>query len=323
MATPATATNLSYVGWAKETTPGTPVTATVFTPFTSVTPHDIYGYLEDRAMRGSMAPLANVVLGTAHAEYEIQGNVHPDTIGHPIMGVLGKDTVTGAGPYSHVLSTLNNAATASNQPPTYTMVDFDGVVTTARQMAYFMFSEVTFNFSPDTLLTYTTHGIGRKSGSVAAPTNVPTTTAVMPGWNTAVTIGGSGNTKVLSGSLSIKRGLVIPDTLNASQDPTMFFGGDVTVDGSLSFIPTDDTERALYSGNTQPAVVITITQPTSNYSIAFQMTKCAFRDAQANRGQEYVTLPMNFTAVANTTDATAGATSPIKVTISNNQSAAY
>ena len=72
----------SYVGIAKEVTPGTPVAATDFIPLMkdSLKPVDIIAPLYDTGLRGSMAQNYNYIQGRRHTEIDLGGPVFADTV---------------------------------------------------------------------------------------------------------------------------------------------------------------------------------------------------------------------------------------------------
>lgn len=75
----------SFIGIAKEGTrsPGvapTPVAATDFLPVKSITPFDNIKYLDDQNWRGSMVETYGTQAGPIYSDFEIGGDVFPDTI---------------------------------------------------------------------------------------------------------------------------------------------------------------------------------------------------------------------------------------------------
>src|SRR5437016_2060817 len=114
----------SFLGIAKETTPGTAVAATAILPVTDAKPKINVMYLPDEGMRASQAKTYGEVQGPTYAEYEYGGAVYADAIGWPLVGVLGDLATTGASaPFTHGIALLNSGALT----PTYTLSDYNGV----------------------------------------------------------------------------------------------------------------------------------------------------------------------------------------------------
>jgi len=77
----------------------------------------------------------------------------------------------------------------------------------------------------------------------------------------------------------------------------------------------------------QSALVVTFTDTNdqsgaTNNSITLTMTKTQFKMPKRTVGKEYTEIEVEFTAIANATDAISGY-APVKTTTSNGQSAAY
>lgn len=316
----------SYLGIAKETrpTPGsapTPVAATDFIPFTSINPLDNVAYLDDKGIRGSMTEEYNVIQGRIHSEFEINGDVFPDTIGYIVSGVLGDVTTTGASaPYTHAISLLNSQA-SNGQPTTYTLSDYYSLGSAStRQYAGAQFASVDFKFTADALLTYTSKAFGYQSVTATNPTPSFSTVAPLPAWTGSVTLGGSASSLLADGNCNISRAVSPIFTVIGNQRPYQLFAGPVTVDGALTLVFESDTELGYYLNNTQPALDIDFTSGAgaSAVEVKLHMTKCAFTQAKIDRSKDYIELSVNYKALANTTDVgTSSGYSPIKVTLKN------
>lgn len=95
-----------FVGLAKETTPGTPVPMNVTLPVTKFDPEDKPKWLMDKSWNGSMSIDYGMQQGVIPADFNMSGNVFPDTIVHLLANILGDRTTTGGG----VATTLSTAA---------------------------------------------------------------------------------------------------------------------------------------------------------------------------------------------------------------------
>lgn len=306
----------SFFGIAKETTFGTAVAATAFLPVTDIKPKDKLTLLPDKGMRGSMVEVYDEITGPIWAELEIGGDVFPDTIGWPVVGVLGDLTTTGASaPFTHAAAVLN---TGTGQPPSYTGSDYYAITT--RQYAGMKFSEVGFKFSGDGLLEYSAKATCLASATAANPT--PSFTAVTPqaAWTGAVTIGGSASLLLIDGECAIKRPVTVIHTADGTQAPYALWSGPVSVSGKMTLVMEDDAQLTNYLTNAKPSLDFNFAQGAGAAAtqVKLHMTKVAYSEAEISRGKDYIELSVSYDALANTTDVGASAGySPIKVTLQN------
>lgn len=309
----------SFLGIAKEVTPGTAVAASHYLPVTELSPKDNVEMLVDAGMRGSMVEEYDTIAGPRFAEYEFGGDVFPDTIGFPLAGILGDVTTTGASaPFSHVFSTLNSG---DGQPPSYTISDYyGGAAASTRRFAGMKFSEVGFKFNADGLLTYSAKATGLASASATNPT--PSFGAILPmaAWIGITSIGGSAVGYVTEGECTIKRSVNPIHTVDGTQDPYKIWSGPVSVEGKLTIVMEDDTEYIRYLNNTKPALDFNFTQGASTTltQLLLHCSKAAYTAAEIGRGKDYVEVGITYKGLANATDVGASAGySPIKATVQN------
>lgn len=315
---------LQFVGFGRETTWGTGVVPTFYLPVKQ--PKGFipkYDTIRDDSDRSNLSDLQGLYLGTGSTPFDLPDmNVYPDDSGFLPYAMLGVDTKTGAGPYNHVLTLLN-----TGQPDSWTANKFDNLLTTARRVGGCYFDEVTFRYTTSGnsgQLKVNAKGMGKIADTVAKPTAAFSSASILLGWQGALTLSGSGNTRLIDAEISLKRPVEMVFGQNNTQNPTTGNVGELTVTGKMTFVPelaAPDTEIAYYTGNTQPATSLVFTSGTN--VLTFQMTKTAFTDPVAlDPGTAYYKLSMNFEAVANSTDAGTG-NSPIKITIVNGRSTAY
>src|SRR5487761_808090 len=139
----------SFIGIAKEVTPGTGVAPTFYLPVKTITPLDVIKYLEVPVFTGSMGDLKAIVQGFKNTTFDIAGPIFPDSIGWPLAGLLGDITTTGTtAPYSHAISLKNSGA---GQPTSHTLTDFYAV-TQARQYAGNQWHDLQLKGTADGLL---------------------------------------------------------------------------------------------------------------------------------------------------------------------------
>jgi hypothetical protein len=310
------ASNLSFLGIAKETTPGTPVTATAFIPVTAPAGKDALTLLDDKGMRGSMVDTYGQVAGVKSGTMDFGGDVFPDTIGWPLAGVLGDVATTGASaPYTHTMAVQN---ANDGQPKSYTLVDYYATATRAYPGA--KISEFGLKFSADGMLTYTAKATTYGSQVVTKPTPSFTSVPPLASWIGTVTLGGSALTTVTDGELTIKRPVTVIDTVNGSQNPSQLWSGPVSVDGKLTVVMEDDSQLTNYLSATDTTLAINFAggAGVGAFQVQFTMSKVKYSAAEIGRGKDYVELAITFAANANVTDIGVSAGySPIKATLQN------
>ncbi|MEW2302574.1 phage tail tube protein [Streptomyces sp. NPDC006655] len=310
------ATQLSFLGIAKETTPGTPVASTQFIPVTQITPKDSLTLLDDKGYRGALVDVYDQVAGPLSGTLDFDGDVYPDTIGFPLAGVLADVVTSGASaPYTHVFSVLN---TGNGQPTSYTLND--QYVAGNRQYPGAKFSEVGFKFTADGLLTYSAKTTTFGSVAATAPTASWTSVPPMVGWQGVAQIAGVTQAGVIDGEVTIKRPVTVINSVDGTQAPVQLWSGPVSVDGKATLIMEDDTALTQYLTTAKPSVDFNFSAGAgaSAVQLKFHMSKCSLSAADITRGKDYIEIPITFTALANTTDVGAsGGYSPIKVTVQN------
>lgn len=312
----------SFVGVAKEATPGTGLVPTHFIPITDDTnTNDVITYLQDKGMRGSMVKYYNVIPGVKHGEFQVKGNVDLKTIGFSLASLLGDVATSGAGPtYTHTFAVKNST---DGQPPSYSFTDFNGVE--PRRFTFSRATEVNFKFAADGLLEYTSKWKSFASSIVAEPAPSYSTYVPFANYQAAVEIAGTPSLIMQDGDITIKRSVDLLTTLNnGDNNPYKLFSGAVEVEGKFTVVAESNAELLRYLNNTQPSLKLlwdVTGAPTD--SLQLFLTKAAYVAAEAKRGKEWVQYDIKFSGVANTTDAGAsGGYSPMKATLMNTEAAA-
>ncbi len=320
--------NRSYLGIAKETRPvpgaaPASVAATNFIPWTSYAPVDNVTYLDDKGIRGSMVEDYGQIQGNIFSEHDLGGNLHPDTFGYILAGVLGDVATTGAASiaYTHVMSVLNSQS-SNGQPVTYSLTDYYGLgASSSRVFAGCQFSEVDVKFAADGLMTYAAKAKGYASAVVANPTPSFGTVPPVPSWQGITTLAASVNAQMSEGNIKISRPVTPILTVTGNQRPYQLFAGPVSCEGQLTLVFEADTQLQYYLSNTQPALQIDFSAGSGATAtqVMFSMTKCAFiGQAKIERSKDWLELTVPYKGVANTTDAGAsGGFSPVKATLKN------
>ena len=312
----------SYLGIAKETTPATAVAATDFIPVTkdSLKPVDIIAPLYDTGLRGSMAENYNYVQGRRHTEIDVAGPAFPDTFPWFVGGIMGSVATTGASaPYTHAISLKNATAIGADaQPTSLTLEDF--YVAENRFYPGCKVTDLTLTFNSDGMLEYTAKLMGHPSSTTAIATPSFSTVPPTPVWRGEVSIGGSPVGYTTSGTVTLTRKAEAIFGINTDQGPYEVFVGALDSTGQFTFVMENDDELTNFLTDVQPALTVTFAQGASTLAtnIEFTITKGAYTTAVIDRGGDHVAITVDFSAIANTTDAGAtGGYSPIIWSIDN------
>lgn len=324
------ASSTTYLAAQKETTYGTyiaPSSTGLWLPITNPQPDDQIKYVDDTGLRGSMVTSYNAVQTVSEASYAFDVAFFADSTAGLAQAILGGPDATasvGASLWSHTFSLLNNSASTGNQPTSFSLTDFDGFE--ARGYAGSEISDLTIKWQADGLVTCTTKWLTYLSASVATPASTQfSTLAPVPAWNAVTTIGGVASTHLESGEINFSRKAQAVYTANATQSAFRNFVGAINVTFKATFSAEDDTEYNYYRNNTQPTFDWKITDPEGSANQTFEVhaNQAVFKVGKPVRSKEYLEWDMEGTFLANTTDATAGGYSPVKVIATNGRSAAY
>jgi Phage tail tube protein len=319
----------SFLGLGIEGSRGVASSSMKWIPITSPQVTPMQTFLRDEALRGSAVSVYDHIAGVRHDEYDAKGYLFPDTFPVLLRGILGgTDTITGSSaPYTHTIPLLNNNATGS-QPPSLTIQDFDGA--NAFQILGAQMSNLDLTFGAEAAVEWASKFTGNGYtvlGSAPSASYSPANPFV-PGWDVSVSIGGSALTYIAEGSLKIERSAA-PIFTMGTQTPRVNFAGPISVTGSITAI-VDSTSDLFTTGgsayglyrNAQP-MVLTLTDPVTNYATALTMTKVQFTDPKRTRGKAYVQVEVSFEAQANTTDSGGTGYAPIKSVTTNSISTAF
>lgn len=311
----------SFLGLGRESVIGTPVSPTVYLPVEAPDTEPKVTWLQDQGLRGSPVDLYGEQPGVQWEEISLKGNAFPDTIQHLFRAELGgTDAVTGTGPYTHTIKLLNSPTTGS-QPPTYTLVDYDGT-DYARQIAAARADTLDITFGTDAALGWAAKFVGNPQANIAKPSQSFSSELFVPSWNAAITVDAGAVATVENGEINIKRGTAPIHTMQGTADPYSNFAGPISVSGKLTMVYEAGNDTLASGTSRDPhIVVITLTEPVSGHSIAFTMSQLQYVDPKINRGKSYVEIDTAFNAEANTTDASSGY-SPIKTVTINSVSGA-
>ncbi|MFJ2575966.1 phage tail tube protein [Kitasatospora aureofaciens] len=312
-------THLAAVGVGTEAaaTPGTAVPPSMWVPWKTFTPKDAVTNNEDKGIRGAPVEVYGIVQGQKGAQLDLGGDVFADSIGHVLAGLLGDIVVTGsAAPYATAFSTLCTGDT-QGVSKTWTVVDPN---LGAWQYPGVRLNSIAFKWNADGLFTWTAKGDGWTYIVLASPP-APAQGALRPfaTWAITTRLGGT-QIPVLEGELTIKRKVDVIKAANGTQNPYSVWGGDIGVDGKITMVMEDSTQRNIYQASTVQSLDVSCTQGTGATANGLQLhcSQIYYPEATPNPGKEYWELPISFKAIANAADAGAsGGYSPIKANLTN------
>lgn len=298
----------SYLGIAKEVTKGTPVAPTDFIPVASskLKPEDnITELLASDMAQGSLVKDYAYVPGPSNSTYDFGGPVYADTIGYVLGGILGSVSTSGASaPYTHTI-TLKNASSvgADAQPTSFTLTDF--YAANVRAYPGIQFHDFNLKFTADGLLDYDAKGTGWLSGTASTPSPTFSTVLPTPVWQATVSIGGTTVANAVDGEITLTRPVTPIWGLQNTRDPFQVFVGALETKGKFKFVMENDSQLTNFLQNTQPAIVVNWAQGSGSTAtqIQFTVTKGAYTAAMIDRSKDFVEIDIEFTGIANTTDA--------------------
>lgn len=299
---------LQHMGFAYETTYGTAVAPTFWVPVNSAKPEDEVKKINDEGRRANLTKLFNVYDGVTSSKMDLSMDCYADAVGYFLKAIMGQDSVTGTSPnYTHTFKVVNALA------PSMTLAYYNGI--TEHRHAGSVLTDLGFKFDTEGILTMDAKYLGMKSTTIAPVTASYSTVAPFLGYQSALTLAGSGNTNLVGGEINIKRDCKLLYGANNTQAPTKFSSGRIDITGKLTFDVETETELALL-GAADPSILLTFTQ-NANLSLAFQFSLADIRKANIDTSQEFVRVDLEFDAYYNATDA-GNATITLK-----NQVAAY
>lgn len=286
----------TQVGLGKESTWNTPVPDTAYLPVEKPKFEDVPKWLYDRGLRGHRSKTFGLEQGVISTVFELPDmKFYPDDSGHFLMAILGTDNITGTtAPYTHTLTQLDGV------PPSYTLTDFSGLSTQARQYAGCYIDEVTIKYTVDGDLTIAAKGQGSPSTLVAKPSATYSTQNFLQGWEAQLTLAAQVNARVMGGSYTIRQKVTPIFGGNNQQGPTTFNVDGIEVTGQFDVEPNDETEFLYMLQGTVEAASLKFTSGTN--SLTLQTTKTQFTKGAIDRSGDYVKLPLSFETFYNATD---------------------
>jgi hypothetical protein len=288
-------TQLSHLGYSKETTWGTSVAPTVYAPFNSFKWEPNLATVVDNGKRGNITKDYNEYPTTKSATADIEMNMYPNEVGPFLLAALGSVTTTGASaPYTHAFKA---APTARSM----TIDHFNG--SDQRRYAGMVVDEVTIKGDAEGVLTFAVKLQG-KYPTVVTTTSPSIAASISPivGAFCSLTIGGTPNTNLFGFEVTIKRSNKLVFGANTTQDPTKAVNGALEVTGKLTFDVEDNTEFAAFEAQTTRAIVLTLGS-TANNKATITLTSAYIEKASFDDGDESLRVDWEFRGLYNATDA--------------------
>lgn len=307
-------TALGYLGIAKETTWGTAIAPTLYIPYDSIKVEDDLRKSTDEGRRGVLSKEFAVYNTTRLTKIDVETLAYPDVIPNFLMGILGKDTVSGASsPYTHKFQVNDSAGTS------YTLADYNVIAgSNERRYAGGVIDDVAFKFDDDGMVKVSAKFQAKVSGTPVAK-STPTQNVNQPfmGWMASLQLNGSSNNNLLGGEVTFKRANQLLFAGNSTQDPTRAVQGRIEINGKLTFDVNDETEYNLFLNGTQQSIQVQFQVSASN-SLTFLFSKTDIKKASVDRGGEFIRVDLEFSALYNTTDS-----GLCQVSLVNSQATAY
>jgi hypothetical protein len=316
--------NLQVLGLGVEAVArGTAAASTVYIPLKSPAWTPNLTILDDTGLRGDMNDFHGQAAGMRYDDFSFTCDVFADTFPHLMRGILGSaDTKTGTtSPYLHVFSLLN---TGTGQPPSYTLQYFDGL--DCNQFLESQLDTANVSWTADGLLSCAPKFICRPATTISLTSETYSTEIPVPSWDAIVSVGGTPITKAVSGEIILSRGTKPIPAVTGTQQYYQNWAGPLSTKASkLTVIMESDTELNYFLNNTQGiAFDLKFVNPASvTEFIQFHYSNTGWRLGKKNPGKEWMEIDLEVAGVPSTSDATAGGTSPIKVSVSNTVSTSY
>lgn len=221
----------------------------------------------------------------------------------------------------HVFSLLNNQGTG-NQPPSYSLADYDGDIW--RQLTASQLDELTIKGNASGLVDYTCTWFANPATTPTSPTASYSSVPAVPGWTSAVLIGGTQLTQVEDWEIDLKRGVKPIPALTGNQEYYSYFAGPLEATGKLTFVEQANSPfLADFLAGTKQSLDITVFDTTDGAALNLHCSSMIYTTGELDRSKEWVEVMVDCQLLPTATDATAGGVSPIRATVANSVTTAY
>jgi hypothetical protein len=309
---------------AAENPRGTAAAPAYFIPIKSPAWEPQINMMKDSGLRGQMSANYDQVAGLRYDKMGFDCGVYADSFPALVRGALGStDGLVGTtAPYSHTFGLLN---TGTGQPPSYTIVYFDGL--DMNQLVASQVDSLVVKFDSGSLMTATVAYVCNAAVPITTVTNTPTALEETAGWHCIVNVGGVPITRLVDGEIDYKRGTKpIPAITGLPGYYANWAGPLDTAGGKITVIMESDAELNYFLTNAKgTALDLKFTDPGLN-TIDFHFSNTLWSSGKKNPGKDWGEVDLEWWAQPNSTDVVAGgggALAPGTVTITNAVSAAY
>ncbi len=240
----------------------------------------------------------------------VAGQIGPNRVGLAYAHASAAAVVT---PTIHTFK--QNPAVAL---PTWSLTYYDTVETVS--CSYVRFSELDLKIDPKAAVSLSVKGTGFPSVPQSAATGAYSTYDPWLGWSWAQTIGGAASTRGLTYDATFKRATEAIAGSDGTQAPREVFSGALEYDGTLKVLYENSLDFALFQGNTQLPLSMTLQQPISRggQSMILTSSRSALFKGKRDLSGAYSAADFSVSGVANTTDG-----GVVQAVVANWQTTAY
>lgn len=308
-----------YLKLLKENTRGTPIATTVSMTVDNRSLQGKWARIKPTYMNNSVHGQREVAAGRRNAAGDFGGQVTMTEIGHAIMAIMGQDTPTGAGPYTHTF--LPVTAT-----PTYTIEKNAGGLTGASQSEQFanaVCSKLTLGGQierDDAVLMYSTSWLAKAPTLITPTAWTQPTSKVVPAALAAYEypIATGVNDLVCDFSVTIERAADLVKGANNSLDISDAVATQIRVSGFVDMYFVDYSVYSDFTANTERSISIKWLLSASE-SIQIKMSKLYWDDENLEEGQTFLKRRFPFSTIYDP----GAALGAVNIILINNQAAAY
>jgi hypothetical protein len=229
------------------------------------------------------------------------------------------ETVTGL--TKHEVSLLNNAG-SGNQPPSATILDYDGEEW--RQITSAQLDKLTLKGNATGLVEYTVDWMGDPATTPSTPSTSFTDVRATPGWTLNAAVAGTAIDHLVDWQLTFARKVKPIPALTGTQSYYLFFADAIDVSGKLTFVEQSGApELTQYLAGTQESLDLSFYDVASGYAMRAHSSRAQFKTGELDRSKEYVEATLDIELLPSAADALAGGKSPILFDVANAQITAY
>lgn len=251
---------LGSLGIAVEVTPGTPVAAAAYLPYTDMSVQEKHEPLADIASRTSRFIDADSVSGKTWGEGDVEINCDVLNSGYLWKTALGQESLVTGTPNNHTFFTT----VSGNTPTTATL--YLGRDTDTMRFAYAAVDSLEFSFS-DGLATLKASFMSQYPVATGTQT-VTTTSGTIFSFKDASFKLGTDLSTLGSATPINEFNLTLANNVemiyqSGSQNPTLIRNKGFKATGSFTKLYDDATEKTVYTGLTKRALELTLTGITN------------------------------------------------------------